>query len=179
MIHPIGTKAPRVDSEAFIHPDASILGDVEIGPRASIWPGAVLRGDSGPIRIGAGTSIQDNVVIHGVGDGTFVGADCVIGHLAFIEEAVVEDACQVGVGARVLNGAHMCAGSVAAAGAVILPGTVVPADMRAQGVPARIVDVQNPTRAEIEAAARSYVEKGRRMVESLRPSSDPGTHRSP
>jgi carbonic anhydrase/acetyltransferase-like protein (isoleucine patch superfamily) len=167
MIQSIGDKAPVIDPTAVVHPDASILGDVEIGPRASVWPGAVLRGDFGPIRVGAGSSVQDNVVIHGVGPGSYVGENCVVGHLAFIEEAVVEDGCQVGVGARVLNGSRMCAGSVAAAGAVVLPGTVVPADMRVQGVPGRVVDVQNPTREQIEASARDYVEAATRMAATL------------
>jgi carbonic anhydrase/acetyltransferase-like protein (isoleucine patch superfamily) len=167
MIHPIGDKTPSVHETAIVHPDSSILGDVEVGPHASVWPGAVLRGDYGAIRIGSGTSIQDNVVIHGVGAGTHVGANCIVGHLAFIEEAVVEDACQIGVGARVLNGVRMCTGSVAAAGSVILPGTVVPANMRAQGVPARIVDVQNPSRTEIEAAAKDYVVAAEGMAASL------------
>jgi carbonic anhydrase/acetyltransferase-like protein (isoleucine patch superfamily) len=168
MIHSIAGISPKIHPAAFVHPDASVLGDVEIGACASVWPGAVLRGDYGPVRIGAGSSVQDNVVIHGVGPGSYVGESCIIGHLAFIEEAVVEDACQVGVGARVLNGARMCAGSVAAAGAVILPGTVVPEGMRAQGVPAKIVDIQNPTRAAIEAGAREYVANAMRAAASLR-----------
>lgn len=167
MIHSICDKTPSIDPTAIVHPDASILGDVEIGPGASVWPGAVLRGDPAKVRIGAGTSVQDNVVIHGVGPGTFVGANCVIGHLAFIEEAVVEDGCQVGVGARILNGVRMCAGSVAAAGTVVLPNTLVPADMRIQGVPGSVVDIQNPSRSEIESSARHYVELARRMAASL------------
>jgi carbonic anhydrase/acetyltransferase-like protein (isoleucine patch superfamily) len=168
MIHSIAGVSPKIHPAAFVHPDASVLGDVEIRACASVWPGAVLRGDYGPIRIGAGSSVQDNVVIHGVGPGSYVGENCIIGHLAFIEEAVVEDGCQVGVGAKVLNGVRMCAGSVAAAGAVILPGTVVPEDMRAQGVPAKIVDAQNPNRAMIEAGAREYVATARRAAASLR-----------
>jgi len=167
MIHAIGDKAPTIDPTAVVHPDASILGDVEIGPRASVWPGAVLRGDYGPIRIGAGSSVQDNVVIHGAGPGSYVGENCVVGHLAFIEEAVVEDGCQVGVGAKVLNGSRMGAGSVAAAGAVVLPGTIVPPDQRVQGVPGRVIDVQNPTREQIEAWAEDYVEAANRMAASL------------
>lgn len=168
MIHQVGDAVPRIHREAFVHPAAVVMGDVAIGARASVWPGAVLRGDYGPIRVGAGTSIQDNAVLHGVGEGTYVGSSCIVGHQAFIEEAVVEDACQVGVGARVLNGATMRAGSVAAAGAVVLPGTEVPENMRAQGVPAKIVDLQNPTRAEIEAGGETYVAAAMRVAASLR-----------
>lgn len=162
-VEKLGDVEPRIDPTAYVHPSAVVIGDVWIGPASSIWPGAVLRGDFGPIRVGEMTSIQDNAVIHTSGEGTHIGSWCIVAHLAFVEEAVIEDACLVGVGARVLNGARMRTGSVAAAGAVVLPGVEVPSGSRAQGVPATIVAIANPSRAEIVAGAHEYAENARRF----------------
>jgi carbonic anhydrase/acetyltransferase-like protein (isoleucine patch superfamily) len=116
----LGDLVPRIDPTAWVHPAATVVGDVEIGPESSIWPGAVLRGDFGAIRVGARTSIQDNAVLHAAPSApTVVGDECVIAHLAFIETAVVEDRCLVGVAAVVLPGACLRPGAVAAAGAVL------------------------------------------------------------
>jgi carbonic anhydrase/acetyltransferase-like protein (isoleucine patch superfamily) len=156
-IEEIDGVAPRVHPTAFVHPTAVLIGDVELGARSSVWPGAVLRADYGPIRVGEETSVQDNVVLHGVGSGTFVGARCIVGHLAFIEEAVVEDECLVGVGARILNRSRMRAGSVAAAGTVLVGGMEVPTGMRAQGVPATIVAPPRPMRQGVVDGAAVYV----------------------
>lgn len=167
MIHAVGDARPRIDPTAFVHPRAVVLGDVEIGPHSSIWPGAVIRGDFSIVRIGARTNIQDNTVVHTNRDGTFIGDDCVVGHLAFIEEAVIEDACLVGVGSRILNRSQMRSGSVAAAGAVVVPGTEIPAGQRAQGVPARIGPHRGPYEAEIRDMAAHYVEMAARVAASL------------
>jgi carbonic anhydrase/acetyltransferase-like protein (isoleucine patch superfamily) len=150
---------PRVHPTAWVHPAATLIGDVEIGPGSSVWPGAVLRGDFGPVRVGAQTSIQDGVVIHGVGEGSSVGDRCIVGHQAFIEEAVVEDECQIGVGARVLNGARVCSGGVVAAGAVVVSRLVVPSGMQARGVPARLFEATHPTWEEIVRGALVYAEQ--------------------
>lgn len=160
-IERLGSKRPSVHPEAWVHPQATVIGDVEIGAYSSIWPGAVLRGDFGPIRVGQGTSIQDNVVLHSGDAGTFVGSYCIIGHLAFIEEATVEDGCQIGVGSKVLNGARVRAGAVVAAGAVLVQGLEVPSGYRAQGVPARLVEQTGVDPEEIRASAELYVEKAK------------------
>lgn len=163
MIQALGALAPRIHPEAWVHPAATVIGDVELGAEASVWPGAVLRGDFGSISVGARTSVQDNVVIHADPGGTVVGAGCVIAHLAFIEGAVVEDGCLVGVGARILAGARLGAGAVAAAGAVLVQGLQVPAGQRAQGVPAVVVPGTHPDPAYIARGVESYVEMMRRM----------------
>src|SRR4051794_21180203 len=146
MIERLGDASPTIAETAWVHASATVIGDVHLGEHASVWPGAVLRGDFAPIRIGQKTSIQDGTVIHAAGAGTFVGSQCVIGHQAFIEEAVVEDACLVGVGARVLNGARIGAGSVVAAGAVVVASLQVPPASRVQGVPGRVVGWAGRTR---------------------------------
>lgn len=168
MIQRLGDTVPAISSSAFVHERATVIGDVEIGAGASIWPGAVLRGDFGPIRIGPRTSIQDNAVIHADERGTVIGADCIIAHLAFVEAARIEDACLVGVGAYVLHGASMRTGAVAAAGAVLVEGLEVPAGHRAQGVPATVVAMPRPSREDIRRGAGRYVEMARRHAVDAR-----------
>lgn len=164
MIVAFAGKSPRVAPGAFVHERATVIGDVEIGADCSIWPGAVLRGDFGSIRVGARTSIQDNAVIHTSPQrGTTIGKDCLIAHLAFIEAAEIGDACMVAVSA-VLHQARMQPGSVAAAGAVLVGDIEVPSGHRAQGIPARIVPISNPTRSSIEHSAAKYVEMARRYL---------------
>lgn len=163
MISTLGERTPAIDPTAWVHPDATVIGEVEIGPGSSIWPGAVLRGDFGAIRVGARTSIQDNAVLHAAPDGpTLVGDECVIAHLAFIESAVVEDLCLVGVAAVVLPGSVLRRGAVAAAGAVLAGALEVPAGYRAVGVPARAVPSDHPDVEYIARGASSYA----RMAET-------------
>jgi carbonic anhydrase/acetyltransferase-like protein (isoleucine patch superfamily) len=169
MIEALGDVAPRIHPDAWVHPAATVIGDVEIGAQASVWPGAVLRGDFGPIVVGARTCVQDNVVIHADGSVTVVGSGCVIGHQAFIEGAVIEDGCLVGVGARVLPGARLGTGSVAAAGAVLVQGLQVPPGHRAQGVPAVVVAAGHPDPAYIARGAQRYVDMVARMYRPRRP----------
>ena len=163
-VEALGDLVPRIAPSAFVHPRATVIGDVEIGEESSIWPGAVLRGDFGSIRVGRRTSVQDNAVLHADGNGTVIGDDCILGHLAFVENAVVEDLCLIGVGA-VLHGAVLRTGAVAAAGTVIVGGMEVPPDHRAQGVPARLVSPARPDRDYIRQGAARYVEMARRYAE--------------
>lgn len=168
MIERLGEASPAISSSAFVHHRATVIGDVVIEDGASIWPGAVLRGDFGPIRIGPRTSIQDNAVIHADERGTVIGADCIVAHLAFVEAARIEDACLVGVGAYVLHGACLRTGAVAAAGAVLVEGLEVPTGHRAQGVPATVVATSRPSREEIVRGAARYVEMARRHAADAR-----------
>src|SRR6202011_5083642 len=102
-IYRLGDLVPAIDPEAYVHPDAVVIGNVSIGPDSTIWPTTVLRGDFGSITIGARTSVQDGTVIHaGPGFPTVVGNGCVIGHLAHLEGCTVEDASLVGSGSVVL-----------------------------------------------------------------------------
>lgn len=162
MIEPLEDVYPQISPSAFVHPAAVVIGNVVIGDESSIWPGAVLRGDFGPIRIGARTCVQDNAVIHADGLGTHIGDDCIIGHLAFVEEAVIGDGCLVATGARVLNGVRVESGGVVAAGAVVLSGTEIKAGFRAQGVPAKLVPCSSPQPDYVKVGAARYVEMARR-----------------
>jgi len=166
-------REPQVHPTAFVHPRATLIGDVRVGPQASIWPGAVLRADWNPITVGRATSIQDNAVVHVTSHGpTTIGEMCVVGHLAFLEECEVGDVCLVGVGARILNGARMEKGSAAAAQTVLLGGMTVPSGHRAQGIPAKIVVPPKPPREYTEEGALVYVENCRLMLEQRRDDAD-------
>jgi carbonic anhydrase/acetyltransferase-like protein (isoleucine patch superfamily) len=138
-IYALYDDAPDIDPSAYVHPDAVVIGRVTLGPQASVWPGAVLRGDHGTITVGARTSVQDGTIVHCTAQhATVIGADCVVGHNAHLEGCVVEDGCLIGSGSIVLNRARVGAGSVVAAAALVPEGFEVPATSLVAGVPATI-----------------------------------------
>ena len=158
-IYALDDQVPAIDPEAFVHPDAVIIGNVELGAGSSVWPGAVLRGDPGLIRIGDRTSIQDGTVIHTTMQWpTAIGAGCVVGHRAHLEGCVVEDGCLIGSGSLVLNRARVEAGAVVGAAALIREDMVVPAGALAVGVPATIrADAGRPHAERIADAVQTYL----------------------
>ena len=122
-LYALGDERPRIHRDAFVHPEAVLIGEVHVGAEASIWPGAVIRADNGPIVIGARTSVQDGAVIHTqLVHQTRIGSDCVIGHLADLEGCVLEDFVLVGSGAVVLERVVCRSPSLVGAGAVVSPG---------------------------------------------------------
>ena len=147
----------------YIHPSAVLIGNVTLGRDASVWPTAVLRGDSDAIVIGDETNVQDGVIIHvDPGVPVRVGDRVTIGHRAVIHGCTIEDDCLIGIGAIVLNGAIIGTGSVIAAGAVVTEGMLVPAGTLVRGVPGRVVGpVDADLRKKIAHGAKSYVERGR------------------
>ena len=202
-VYALGADVPSIHQDAWVHPDAVLIGRVELGPEASVWPGAVLRADGGRILVGARTSVQDGVVVHvgsdldtvigagcvighvahlegcTVGDGALVGsgsvllqrvevgAGCVVGHLAHLEGCTVGDGALIGSGSVLLQRVLVGAGALVAAGAVLPPGTVVPALATARGVPATIVpDSVQP--GAFEASAQGYVERASRYARQMR-----------
>lgn len=167
-LYALGDRLPAIDSSAFVHPDAVIIGAVHIGPEASVWPSAVLRGDHGTIRVGARTSVQDGAVVHCSSQwDTEIGDDCTIGHLAHLEGCVIESNSLVGSGSVVLQHATVGTGSVVAAGAVVSPGTQVPPGALARGVPARIVEGAADPEL-IRHAAATYVRNSHWYAADLR-----------
>lgn len=136
-LYALGDLVPQIHPDAFVHPDAVIIGDVTIGARSSVWPCAVLRGDHGKIVIGEATSVQDGVVIHvSTGVDTIIGSRVVIGHNAHIEGATVEDDVLIGSGSVLLHRVHAFPFALVAAGAVCREGTQIPSRAMAVGVPA-------------------------------------------
>ena len=167
-IYALGDQIPTIDSQAYVHPDAIIIGSVTIGAGSSIWPGAVLRGDDGAIVIGERTSIQDGTVVHTTPiNHTTVGDDCVIGHIVHLEGCVIENFAQVSSGSVVLHRAVISTGAIVAANAVVLNDTFVPAGALAVGAPATIKEGR-ARRAAIEMAVTAYLHKGNRFREQLR-----------
>ena len=138
-IYALGDVTPEIHPDAFVHPDATIIGNVRVGSESTVWPQAVLRGDYGYIEVGARTSIQDGTVVHCTEvHPTFIGNDCVIGHLAHLEGCTVEDGALVGTGAVVLHRAVIGAGALVGAGAVVPNDMQVPPIAMALGVPAKL-----------------------------------------
>jgi carbonic anhydrase/acetyltransferase-like protein (isoleucine patch superfamily) len=130
---------PRVHPDAYIAPTAVLIGDVEIEAGASVWFGAVLRGDEALIRVGEGANIQDNVVIHCAENlPTLIEKDVTVGHSAQLEGCVVEEGALVGMGATMLQRSRLGAGSMLAAGAVLTEGGQIPPHHLAAGVPATV-----------------------------------------
>ena len=158
---------PKLGASVYVDPAATVIGDVELGDDASVWPGAVLRGDVERIRVGARTNVQDGAVVHVTHDGPYtpggqaciVGADVTIGHGAVIHACTIEDCCLIGMHATVLDGALVKRHAFIGAGALVAPGKVVGEGELWIGNPAR--RVRSLTEAEIEAlrySARHYVE---------------------
>ena len=153
MLRPYRGVLPRVHPSAFIDQSAQVIGDVEIGEESSIWMCAVLRGDVHAIRVGRRTNIQDGTIVH-VMTGTHpttIGDHVTIGHGAIVHGCTIESQCLIGMGAILLNGAHVGAGSVVAAGALIVENMRVPPKSLVMGSPgkvrrllthAEIVDIQ-------------------------------------
>ena len=138
-IYALGDLVPRVDKSAYIHPQAVLIGAVTVGPEASVWPGAVLRGDHGVISIGAQTSIQDGAILHCTeGADTIIGDRCVIGHGAHLEGCTVYDDSLIGSGSVVLHRVIVGPNSLVGACAMVPNDKVVPPNARALGVPASI-----------------------------------------
>jgi carbonic anhydrase/acetyltransferase-like protein (isoleucine patch superfamily) len=140
------------------------MGDVTLGPRASVWYGAVLRGDMDRIVVGEASNLQDGAIVHvDEGQPAVIGAYVGVGHRAILHGCTVEDECLIGMGSVLLNGVVIGGGSVVAAGAVVLEGTVVPPGSLVLGVPARVArPVDEALRARIRGTWRHYVAEAER-----------------
>lgn len=151
-----------VDPTAFIAPTAVVLGDVTIGAEASVWFGAVVRGDTEAIRIGRQTNVQDGCILHAdEGFPCTVGDRVTLGHGAIVHGATVEDDCLIGMRAVVMNGARIGKGSIVAVGSLVTEGTVVPAGSVVMGQPAKVKrEVSERDRERIRHAAEHYVAAG-------------------
>ncbi len=158
-------KTPALGRDAFVAPNATLVGDIELGDEASVWFGCVLRADVGRIRIGARTNVQDLACAHMTGGLSHltVGCDVTIGHGAILHGATIEDECLIGMGAIVLDNAVIGRGAVIGAGALVPPRAVIPPGSLALGNPARVVrPVTESERALGREGAAHYVDNARR-----------------
>lgn len=151
-------KTPALGARCYIAENAAVIGDVALGDDCSVWFGAAVRGDSGPITVGRGTNIQDNATVH-CSDGApaVIGNYVSIGHNAVVHSATVEDEALIGMGAVVLDGAVVGKGSIVAAGAVVTKGTVIPPCSLAMGIPAKVRGTV-PEGANLENT-RTYIDR--------------------
>jgi carbonic anhydrase/acetyltransferase-like protein (isoleucine patch superfamily) len=163
-------KSPRIHDSAFIAPGCRIIGDVEIGPDASIWYNCVIRGDVSPVVIGARTNVQDGSVIHcdaampGAPDGypTLIGDDVLIGHMAMLHGTVIEDRGFVGFAAQTMNGCVIEQDGMLAAGALLAPGKRIPARQLWSGRPATFMrDLSDAALAGLQMGVKHYVENAK------------------
>jgi carbonic anhydrase/acetyltransferase-like protein (isoleucine patch superfamily) len=162
-------REPRLAPDAFVAPNATLIGDVVLEPGSSVWFGAVLRADFDRILVGAGSCVQDNAVVHTAeGMPTIIGVNVTVGHAAMLEGCVVEDGALISMGAIVLQGARVGTGSLVAAGSVVREGQQIPAGVVAAGVPAVVKkQVDGSSRRWVETAAAEYRELRRRYLEEL------------
>jgi carbonic anhydrase/acetyltransferase-like protein (isoleucine patch superfamily) len=170
-IAPFNGKRPRIHSSAFIAPGCRIIGDVEIGPDASIWYNCVVRGDANRIVIGARSNIQDGTVVHcdspkpaGTKNGrpegfpTIIGEDVLIGHMAMIHGAILEDRAFVGLGAIVMDGCRISSDAMLAAGAMLTPGKVIPSRQMWMGRPATFTrELTDAALADMQMGVKGYM----------------------
>ena len=160
VIRPLTGHAPTLGLGAFVHDAAEVIGRVTLGERSSVWPRAVIRGDTEEIAVGESSNVQDGAVLHAdPGFPCVLGARVSVGHLACVHGCTVEDEALIGIGAVVLNGARIGAGSIVGAGAVVPEGMEVPPGSLVLGVPGRVA--RPTTDAQREGARRTaahYVE---------------------
>ncbi len=166
---PHGDASPEVAESAWVAPGAYVIGSVHLGEESSVWYGAVLRGDTEPIRIGARTNIQDGCVLHAdPGYPAIIGEDCVVGHKAIVHGCEIGDRCLVGMGATILNGACIGEGSIVAAGALVPENKKFPPRSLIVGIPAKhVTDVSEEQTEDIARGVRTYVERAAAHRESL------------
>ena len=167
----LGGKRPTVHPDAYIAPTAVLIGDVDIGAGASVWFGAVLRGDEAQIKVGDGANIQDNVVIHCARNlPTVIEKDASVGHSAQLEGCVVEHGAVVGMGATMLQRSRLGAGSLLAAGAVLAEGSEIPPGHMAAGVPATVRKPLDGSSGNwVGITAQHYRDRAVAYREKLRP----------
>ncbi len=170
----LGGKRPRVHPDAYIAPTAVLIGDVEIEAEASVWFGAVLRGDESKITVKRGANVQDNVVIHCAEDlPTIIEENVTVGHSAQLEGCVVEKGALVGMGATMLQRSRLGAGSMLAAGAVLAEGEHIPAGHLAAGVPAKVKKpLEGSSSSWVGTSADHYRRRAVRYRAELKPAAD-------
>ena len=151
---------------AYIAPNATVVGDVQLAENVNIWYGAVLRGDEGTISVGEGTNIQDNAVVH---EETTIGKYCTVGHSAIIHGCTVGDSCLIGMGAIVLSGAVLGEGCMVGAGALVTGKTNAPAGSLLLGSPAKVIrPITEEERRDIEKNAQDYVNQAKAQLPCIK-----------
>ena len=148
MLLPFGGKVPRDEGAVFVAPNATVLGDVVLGPGSSVWYGAVLRGDDGTLTLGENTNVQDNAVLHcDPGGAVTLGKNVTVGHCALVHGCTVGDGSLIGMHATLLNHCVVGKNCIIGAGALVPEGKIIPDDSLVVGVPGKIIKQVSPEQA--------------------------------
>ena len=171
MIYVLEDRIPQVAGDVYVAPGASVIGDVHIAAQASIWFGAVLRGDIERLTIGQGSNIQDNSVLHSdAGMPLVLGARVTVGHAVTLHGCRVGDGTLVGIGAIIMNGARIGNRSIVGAGALVTEGKEFPDGVLILGSPARVVGPLTAAElAQLATSAQHYIDRAQIYRRSLRP----------
>lgn len=167
MLYPFQKKAPKIHKTTFVAPSADIIGDVKIGAKSSIWYQCVLRGDVNDIKIGGRTNVQDGTVIHvsSTTQGTYIGDDVTIGHMALIHACTIGDKAFIGMKACVMDDAFVEPKAMVAAGALVTSGKIVPSGQLWAGTPAKYIrDLSEKELEFLEFSAERYVRLSRKYI---------------
>lgn len=170
MIYDLGTQQAEVADDAFVAPNATIIGDVRLLPGSSVWFGAVLRGDIETITIGAGSNIQDGTVCHtDPSNPCTIGKGVTVGHLAMLHGCSIGDGSLVGIGATLLNGSSVGKNCIVGAHALVTENKEFPDNVVIMGAPAKVVREITPAdRESMQANAERYVKRSRRYLQELK-----------
>lgn len=170
MIWMLDNIAPVVGKDVWVAPDANVIGKVVLEDGANVWFGAQIRGDNEEIRIGRGSNVQENCVLHtDMGFPLSIGADCTIGHKAMLHGCTIGDGSLIGMSATVLNGAVIGKGCLIGAGALITEGKVIPDGSLVMGAPGKVIrDLDEDALARLLRSAAHYRDAAARMRNGLR-----------
>ncbi|PTX46367.1 carbonic anhydrase/acetyltransferase-like protein (isoleucine patch superfamily) [Gemmobacter caeni] len=171
MIYELDGVAPQIAPDAWVAPDANLIGKVVLEARASVWFGVTMRGDNEEIRVGAGSNVQENCVLHtDMGYPLVIGANCTIGHKAMLHGCIIGDGSLIGMGATVLNGAKIGKGCLIGAGALITEGKEIPDGSLVMGAPGKVVRVlDEAARARLLKSAEGYRANAARFRAGMKP----------
>lgn len=169
MIYALDGIAPQIDTSAWVAAEATLIGRIVVEAAASVWFGAVARGDNEEIRIGRGSNVQENCVLHtDPGYPLIIGADCTIGHKAMLHGCTIGAGSLIGMGATVLNGARIGRGCLIGAGALITEGKEIPDGSLVMGAPGKVVRVlDDQAQARLILSAEHYQANARRFAAGL------------
>ncbi len=171
MIYALDGIAPQIDPSAWVAPDANLIGRVVLEAESSVWFGVTMRGDNEEIRVGRGSNVQENCVLHtDMGYPLVIGPDCTIGHKAMLHGCIIGEGTLIGMGATILNGAKIGRGCLIGAGALVTEGKEIPDGSLVMGAPGRVVrELDAAARERLLLSASGYRANARRFRDGLQP----------
>ncbi|GLT09709.1 gamma carbonic anhydrase family protein [Sulfitobacter porphyrae] len=168
-LYALGDKTPKVHGNAWVAPDANVIGNVVLEDESSVWFGSTLRGDNEVIHVGRGSNVQENCVFHtDMGYPLTIGENCTIGHKVMLHGCTIGDNTLIGMGATILNGARIGRNCLIGAGALITEGKEIPDGSLVMGAPGKVVrQLDDEAIAKLTASARHYAENAARFAKDL------------